>query len=124
MSFYVNQLTKPICRKYSKSIYPNFTPVINSLSITTSKSNVYTVVNIIGDNFSPYDTYVNFGPYKNIEIVFISSLQISFIVPINSISGNYSVVVVNVYNSNLSKKVNFTYSNNLIYSNSVNYTIT
>ena len=120
---YVSQLTKS-CFHHSQSIYPNFTPAINRLSKTTSASGTYVVVYIIGDNFTPYDTFVNFGTYTNLPITFFSSLQISFVVPIGALPGNYPVSAVNIYGSKLSKKVNYTYSNTLIYSNPINYTLT
>ena len=81
----------------------------------------------IRDSFlpAPYGkTYVNFGTnYKNIPIIFYSTSQISFVVPLNAISGIYEVIVVNVYNGNFSPQVNITYAGNLNYSNSILYTV-
>jgi len=114
------------CRKITNK-YPSFSPTINSLSIIESLVNTYTVVYIDGTNFlpSPYGkTYVNFGNnYKNIPIIFYSTSQISFVVPLNAVSGIYEVVVVNVYNGNFSPQVNITYAGNLNYSNSILYTV-
>jgi|UniRef100_A0A6C0ARB3 hypothetical protein len=114
------------CRKISNA-YPSFTPAIYSLSVTTSESDVYSLVYVDGNNFLPSvygTTYVNFGNYKNLPITFYSPNQLSFVVPLNVLIGLYNVTVVNVYNSNFSPAVNLTYAGNLNYSNSITYTIT
>ena len=113
------------CRKISKK-YPAFTPVIFSLSITSSKNNSYSVVYINGSHFLPTcigSTYVNFGQYTNLPITYFSSNFLSFVVPLNAKVGNYSVVVVNVYNGNFSPQVNTSNAGDLNVSNSINYTI-
>lgn len=130
---YNNNLTQnnPIyilskCRKIV-SKYPKFTPVIFSLSQTSSVKGVYSVVYINGSNFLPSSigtTYVNFGAYTNLPIIYFNSTTISFVVPLNAKAGNYSVVVVNVYNGNFSPQVNNTYTGDLNYSNALYYTIT
>ena len=65
--------------KGKKSFYPSFTPIINSLSVTSNAVGMYTVIYISGSNFLPPcngNTYVNFGPYTNIPITFFSSFNI------------------------------------------------
>jgi uncharacterized protein (TIGR03437 family) len=107
--------------------YPSFNPVINSLSVNSSLVGRYTMVYIDGSNFFPPSngiTYVNFGNYTNLHITFYSSFNISFVVPLNAVAGNYSVTVVNVYNGNFSLQVNTSYPGILNYSNSVVYTLT
>lgn len=113
------------CRKVLKT-YPSFTPIINSLSATSSAKGTYSVVYINGSNFLPPVigvTYVNFGTYKNLPIIFFSSAYISFTIPLNAPVGNYPVVVVNVYNNNFSQPVNYSYPGILNYSNKVIYSI-
>lgn len=115
------------CRKISNA-YPSFTPAIYSLSVTSSVSGIYSLVYIDGNNFLPSvygTTYVNFGnTHKNLPITFYSPNQLSFVVPLDAVSGSYNVTVVNVYNSNFSPAVNLTYAGNLNYSNSITYMIT
>jgi hypothetical protein len=56
------------CRKYS-GFYPNIKPIVYSFSTYTSVKNVYTVVNVFGQNFFPDGTTtVKFGPYTNIPV--------------------------------------------------------
>ena len=87
------------CRLY-KGFYPNLSPKISSVQPSTTKKNVYTVINISGENFFPYGTTkVNFGNYKNIEVVFFSSFNISFSIPYGVASGNYQLVVINNFNT-------------------------
>jgi len=112
--------------KGQKSVYPSFTPVIDSISVNSSVSGFYTVVTIQGSNFLPPcngDTYVNFGSYTRIPIIFYSSFTISFIVPLNAVAGTYNIRVVNVYNGNFSLPVNQSQPGIPNYSNSVLYTI-
>lgn len=107
--------------------YPSFNPVINSLSVNSSLAGAYSIVYIDGSNFFPPSngiTYVNFGNYTNLPIIFYSSFNISFVVPLNAVAGNYSVTVVNVYNGNFSAQVNTSYPGIPNYSNSVVYTLT
>ena len=111
----------------TKSFYPSFTPIINGISVTTSNSGAYSLVYITGTNFvSPTNgtTYVNFGSFTNLPIIFYSSFNISFVVPLNALAGSYNVVVVNVYNGNFSTAVNTSYPGNPNFSNSFTYTIT
>jgi hypothetical protein len=103
-------------RTYSYK-YPDTTPVIYNLSITTSNINNYTVCYINGLNFSKSNTTgnstVTFGDITNIPVIFYSSLNLSFVVPNNLDIGTYQVQVVN---------------NNFfpttLYSNIINYTLT
>lgn len=119
------------CRNI-KSAYPSFTPQILHLSETSSLQGQYKVIKINGVNFLPSvygTTYVNFDKnfgytnFKQLPITFYNTSQISFVVPLNTVAGNYTVTVVNVYNSNFSPAVNQTYSGNLNYSNKITYTI-
>ena len=113
------------CIKY-KGFYPSFTPVINTLSTNSSINGVYSLVYIIGQNFFPScngTTFVNFGSIKNLPITFYSPFNISFVVPLNAISGNYDIVVVNIYNGNFSPQVNQSYPGIQNYSNSITYTL-
>ena len=111
------------CRKLN-GFYPSFTPIINSLSTTTSSYGIYSHVYINGSNFLPGSIYVNFGPFKQLPIIFYSSFNISFVVPLNAIQDTYNVIVVNVYNDNFSPSINQSYPGNLNYSNIITYTIT
>jgi hypothetical protein len=123
---YDKKYTESPCRKIT-SMYPSFTPTINNLSITSSKKGIYTIVYINGTNFLPPvygTTFLNFGnEYKNIPILFYTTSQISFVIPLNATIGNYNVVVVNVYNCNFSPQINSSNTGNLNYSNSITYTI-
>lgn len=113
------------CRKV-KPFYPSFAPTINSLSVTSSGSGVYSNVMINGSNFLPPSygsTYVNFGPYKNLSITFYSTSAVSFIVPLNAVPGIYTVQVVNIYNGNFSPSVNQSYPGIPNFSNSITYTL-
>jgi len=125
--YILNNITdRSNCRRY-KSVYPSFSPTINSLSVTSSVHGVYSNVMINGSNFLPPcygTTYVNFGSYKNLSIIFYSSSSISFIVPLNAVSGTYNVQVVNIYNCNFSPAVNQSYAGNANFSNSQTYTLT
>ena len=112
-------------RKY-KGGYPPFAPTIDSLSVTSSGAGTYSLVYIYGANFLPPcygNTYVNFGPFKQLPITFYSTSSISFVVPLNAQAGIYKVVVVNIYNSNFSPAVNQTYSGNPNFSNPLAYQI-
>jgi hypothetical protein len=115
------------CRKVTKASYPSFAPVINNFSVNSSGAGVYSLVYIYGINFLPQvygTTYVNFGPFKQLPITFYSNSCISFVVPLNAPPDNYTIVVVNIYNSNYSPSVNHSYPGNPNYSNSNIYTIT
>jgi hypothetical protein len=93
----------------------------------TSVKNTYSVVYINGLNYLPPcigSTYVNFGEYKQLPIIYFNSNYLSFTIPFNAKAGIYSIVVVNVYNANFSQQVNTSYAGNLNYSNTMQYTIT
>lgn len=103
------------CRRY-RGFFPNTNPGIYFLSTDSSSQGVYTIVNITGYNFFPFDiTKVNFGNYKNINVLFLSGNSISFEVPINAPAGLYNIQVTN----NSSSITN----SHLIYSNIVSYKI-
>ena len=111
------------CLKY-EPVYPNFTPTISNMSVTSSTAGQYSLVYIFGYNFFPNGTtYVNFGQFQNIPVTYYSSNNISFVVPLNAAVGTYNVVVVNIYNGNFSPAVNFTYPGVLNYSKSYSYQI-
>ena len=104
------------CRKYTYS-YPDVSPFINEIYPHTSVLGAYTVVNILGNNFSldgpnGYST-VTFGHIKNIPVTFLSSMNLSFVVPVvDVVTGPYNVQVVNnIYPTSL-------------YSNLITYTLT
>lgn len=81
--------------KYQK-IYPNTSPIIYNLSQYSSQSGNYTIVYIHGLNFLFNSTTVTFGTITNIPVTFYSSNDISFVIPINSLPGSYSVQVVTI----------------------------
>jgi len=113
------------CRKF-KATYPSFKPILSGLSTTTSSSGGYSIVYISGSNFLPNGTtLVKFGNYGYISAIYYSSFNISFIVPLNAIAGNYSIQVANIYNGNFSPEVNQSYPGNInLSSNSITFTIT
>ena len=125
ISIYNKTIKGLTCKAYNK--YPDFNPSITSLSVTTSVSGAYSLVYINGTNFLPVSngtTYVNFGNYNNLQITFYSSFNISFVVPLNALPGNYNINVVNVYNGNFSPGINQSYPGINNYSNTLTYTIT
>jgi len=130
---YNNNLTKSNssylqskCRKIV-SRYPYFSPTIFNLSVTKSVTRSYSVVYIFGTSFLPPTTgttYVNFGSYTQLPIIFFNNSSLSFVVPLNAKAGEYLVKVVSIYNGNFSPQINNTYPGKLNYSNGVIYTIT
>jgi hypothetical protein len=112
------------CRK-SKPKYPSFTPILSSLSTTTSPSGGYSLVYISGSNYLPDGvTYVKFGN-EYLPVIYYSSSYLSFVVPLNLNPGNYPVRIANIYNGNFSPVVNQSYPGNINLSdNSIIYTIT
>jgi len=128
--FYTNQTisitpkTSRKCRKFN-GFYPSFTPILSGLSVDTSPAGTYSLVYITGSNFLPNNTtFIKFGSYGYLPVIYYSSFNLSFVVPSNAISGNYAVQVVNLYNGNFSPPTNQSYNGNLNYSASINYTIT
>ena len=124
-SVLLNKALKYNCRK-NKSVYPSFTPTIDSLSVTNSVAGNYSNVMINGSNFLPPcygSTYVNFGLFKKLPITFYSTANASFIVPLNAIPGSYNIQVVNIYNGNFSPSVKQSYPGNPNFSNSITYTL-
>jgi hypothetical protein len=112
------------CRR-NTNVLPSFTPVLSGLSVTTSKTNTYSLVYVYGSNFLPNGTtFIQFGTYGYLPVTYYSSFNLSFVVPLNAVAGNYAVKVVNLYNGNFSPPVNQSYPGNLNFSNSINYTIT
>ena len=95
---------------------PSIKPEIYGLSLNSSVAGVYTIINIYGTNFSingptGYST-VNFGTYLNLPIIFLGSQTLSFEIPTFAPVGSYSLTVINVLYPNI------------LYSNSVSYTLT
>lgn len=112
------------CRKFKTSA-PTFTPIISNLSTTNSPSGGYSLIYITGSNFLPNGTtFIQFGGLGYLPVTYYSSFNLSFVVPLNAISDNYLVKVVNLYNGNFSPEVNQSYPGNLNFSNSITYTIT
>jgi hypothetical protein len=104
---------------------PSFTPILASLSVTTSASGAYSLVYVNGSNFLPNGTtFIQFGGLGYLPVTYYSSFNLSFVVPLNAVAGNYLVKVVNLYNGNFSPPVNQSYPGNLNFSNSITYTIT
>jgi hypothetical protein len=119
-----NNTIKTTCKKY-KGFYPSFTPILNSLSVTSSAEKRYSNVYIYGSNFLPNGTtVVKFGSMGYLPVTYYSSFNLSFVVPQNAVSGTYNVQVVNIYNDNFCPNINQSYPGNLNFSNSINYTIT
>jgi len=111
------------CRKY-KDVYPSFTPILNQLSTTSSSVGDYSLVYVNGSNFLPNGTtFIKFGNYGYIPVIYYSSFNLSFVVPLNAISGSYNVQIVNLYNGNFSPQVNQSCPGNLNFSNSITYKI-
>lgn len=112
------------CRQV-QSGYPSFTPVLYSLSQTTSTYGTYSLVYVDGSNFLPNGTtFIKFGEFGYLPVTYYSSFNLSFVVPVNAVPGNYSVSVVNLYNGNFSPQVNQSYPGNLVFSQPILYTIT
>jgi hypothetical protein len=113
------------CRKYN-GFYPNFAPVLTSLSVTSSTAGIYSLVYVFGYNFLPNgNTYINFGSINNIPVTYYSSNNISFVVPVINNFGaqGYNVVAVNVYNGKYGFAVKKPAIGSLTYSNPLTYTI-
>lgn len=112
--------------KSKKSFLPNFTPILDNLSITQSTAGNYTTVYVYGSNYLPNGTtFVQFG--KNgikLPVVYYNSFTLSFFVPTNISSGKYDIQVINLYNGQFSPQINQTYPGKLNYSiNSITYEI-
>lgn len=109
----------------ARSFLPSFTPNLSSLSVTTSPVGAYSLVYVNGSNFLPNGTTsIQFGGYGYLPVTYYNSMNLSFLVPLNALSGNYPVKVVNLYNGNFSPQVNQSYPGVLNYSTSITYTIT
>lgn len=117
------KLSSRSCRQYN-GFYPSFTPILNGLSVTSSQSGIYSLVYVSGANFLPNSTFIQFGNYSNLPVIYYNSFNLSFVVPLNAVPGIYTVKVVNIYNGNFSPPIRYTYPGNLNYSDSINYTIT
>jgi hypothetical protein len=112
------------CRGY-QGFYPSFTPILDSLSVTSSVSGAYSLVYITGSNFLPNNsTIIKFGNYDLLPVTYYSSFNLSFVVPISLAAGNYNVQVINIYNGNFSPQVNQSYHGIFNYSLPITYTIT
>jgi hypothetical protein len=121
-----NQLARSTrkCRQF-QGFYPTFTPNLFNLSVTTSDSGSYSLVYVDGSNFLPNETtFIKFGNIGYLPVIYYSSFNLSFVVPINAAPGNYPISVVNLYNNNFSRPVNHTYPGTLNFSEPITYTIT
>lgn len=113
------------CRRLLRGFYPSFRPLLSSLSVNTSAAGSYSLVYVDGGNFLPYGTtFIKFGSFGFLPVIYYSSFNLSFVVPLNVVPGNYLVYVVNLYNGNFSRAVNQSYPGNLIFSKPILYTIT
>lgn len=113
------------CRRRLKGFFPSFKPILSGLSQITSISGAYSLVYINGYNFLPFGTtFIKFGSFGYLPVIYYSSFNLSFVVPLNAIAGNYQVYVVNLYNGNFSPQVNQSYPGNLNFSQPITYTIT
>jgi hypothetical protein len=112
------------CRGYN-SFYPSFTPMLESLSVTSSQAGSYSLVYVNGSNFLPNGTtFIKFSGLGYLPVIYYSSFSLSFVVPVNALPGSYDVQVVNLYNGNFSSPINQSYPGNLNFSKSITYTIT
>jgi len=107
---------KTSCRKY-RSFYPDLTPVISFLSQYSSPQGIYTIVYITGLNFLPNDTTVlNVGEYKNVPTSYLSSFNLSFVVPSGLKKGEHEIQLATISTTPLFPIY--------LFSNKVTYTIT
>ena len=119
-----NYKTGRKCRKFNDFL-PSFTPRLDNLSVTSSSAGDYSLVYVNGSNFLPNGTtFIQFGNLGYLPVTYYSSFNLSFVVPLNAVSGNYPVKVVNLYNGNFSPSVNQSYAGNLNFSQPITYTIT
>jgi len=113
-SFRNKNTKQQVCRKF-KRFYPDLRPIIYGLSKYTSSNYTYNLIYVTGTNFFPDDsTRIDFGPFKNLPVTFYSSSNISFVVPIEGVPGAFNVNATNNVNNACF----------LLYSNSIQYTIT
>ena len=106
-----------------KGFDPNPVPIILNLSTYSSKVGKFTQVFINGKNLFPFgSTTLTFGPIKNIELNYLSSMNASFFLPISDRItlpvGTYEVYLVTINNrtqifptSLVSNKVKYTLVN-------------
>lgn len=113
-----------VCRRYKQGFLPSFAPVIYQLSITTSKSGVYALVYMKGENFMCNGTtLVKFGNMGIVSNVFYTSKLLAFVVPLNAQPGNYHVQAINIYNDNFSPQINQSRPGVPNYSNTMTYVV-
>lgn len=105
------------CKAFTQTV-PNYTPDLINLSTSSNIAGRYSFVLITGSNFLPNgNTFIKFGSFGYIPVIYYNSFQVSFAVPINALPGNYEIYVVNLYNSRYNP-------GQLIFSKSyMNYTI-
>ena len=90
---------KSITYPKNKGFLPSFTPILHDLSVTTSTLGAYSLVYVNGSNFLPGGTtFIQFGIFGYLPVIYYSSFNLSFVVPLNAGAGNYPVKVVNLYN--------------------------
>ncbi len=107
----------PSCKKYS-GYYPDTTPIITGLSISSSHPGKYQVVYVYGNNFYPNDvtTLDIIGPnttYENYQFIYFNNKRISFQVPSDAYQGEYYIRLKNVDYRIIIP--NYLYSNKLPY---------
>ena len=94
--------TSSLSCRVASNVLPDITPIINSLSPTSSIQGVYTIIYLYGYNFGNKDSrigtsVVNFGSsYTKLPISFYSAQEISFVVPSNAPTGTYEITVSNL----------------------------
>jgi len=114
----------PSCKRY-KSYYPDITPVISYFATNQKDwepgvAGKYNVVTVYGNNFYPNDvTKLDFiGPnkvYGNLDYIYYTNKQISFVLPGEAFQGSYQIQI---------KNVNYRITTpEYMYSNKVNYKI-
>jgi len=123
---YINRKLSNLRNNGLRNTLPSFTPILTDLSVISSVQGSYQVVYVNGANFLPNGTtFIKFGSYGYLPVIYYSSFNLSFVVPLDAPVGNYNVYVVNIYNGNFSPPVKYTYPANLNYStNNISYEIT
>lgn len=119
------------CRKFLGFV-PSFEPIVRDVSPVNVRMNTYQTVNIVGNNFLPYDvTYVELQNQadlsQKIKVLcgYGGSKNLFFIVPreVASKPGTYFLRVVTVLDGQLSLGVANTYPPQLVYSAPTNFVV-
>jgi hypothetical protein len=80
-------------KKQIISKIPKITPKIIKLSSYYSPAGATSLVVIIGENFNKF-SIIKFGRFSPV-VIFVSSQQLEFYIPANTIPGNYPIQVIN-----------------------------